>query len=102
MNDIMYLIMALVVGFIIGTIFYYGLWFTVQKGIKSTLPALWFLVSFLLRASIALIGFYYISIDHWQRLPVSLIGFLIARYVIARITKPNKENQIQINEGVQT
>ena len=102
MNDSKYMILALIVGFIIGTIFYYGLWFTIQKGVKSALPALWFLVSFLLRTSIALIGFYYISHDHWQRLPVSLIGFLIARYVITRITKPNKEKQIQINEGVRT
>ncbi len=102
MNEIANMMVALVAGALTGALFFGGLWFTVQKGVNSKVPALWFLVSFILRVGITLLSFYFIAHNHWLRLPVALIGFLIARYIITRITKPYKEKQIQQKEITQS
>ena len=66
-------------GMLLGAIFFGGLWWTVRKGVSSPRPALWFLGSLLLRTSIALAGFYFVSGGHWERLLACLLGFVIAR-----------------------
>ena len=91
MNEIVYKILAFIVGLLLGTIFFGGLWFTVRKLVTSKRPALWFLGSFILRVSITLIGFYYISSGSWQRLLICVAGFITARYSVIYFTKSNKE-----------
>jgi F1F0 ATPase subunit 2 len=49
--------------------------------------AFWFFVSLLLRMSIALAGFYFVSGGHWKRLLACLLGFIMARLIIIRITR---------------
>jgi F1F0 ATPase subunit 2 len=48
---------------------------------------LWFFASLLLRTSIALAGFYLVARGHWERLLVCLLGFVIARLVVTRLTR---------------
>ncbi|MDH5426818.1 MAG: ATP synthase subunit I [Nitrospirota bacterium] len=87
MNDIFRLLPALVEGFLLGAMFFGGLWWTAQKGISSTQPALWFFGSLLLRTSITLAGFYVISGGHWETLLICLLGFTIARMTVTRLTR---------------
>ena len=87
MNDTFRLIVALVTGLLLGATFFGGLWWTVQKGVSSKRPALWFVGSLLVRTSIALAGFYFIARGHWQRLIVCLIGFVVARLIVTRLTQ---------------
>ena len=61
MNETLSLVLALVTGVLLGAMFFGGLWWTVQKGVSSKRPALWFFGSLLLRTSIALAGFYFIA-----------------------------------------
>ena len=77
--------LALSVGILIGGIFFAGLWWTVQKGISIKRPALWFLGSLLLRMGITFLGFYFIGRDHWERLFLCLVGFLIGRFIVTRL-----------------
>ena len=100
MNEIVYKILAFIVGLLLGTIFFGGLWFTVRKLVTSKIPALWFLGSFILRVSITLIGFYYISSGSWQRLLICVAGFIIARYSVIYFTKSNKEKQVLLKKEV--
>ena len=88
MNETMSLILALVTGVFLGAMFFGGLWWTVQKGVSSKRPALWFFGSLLLRTSIALAGFYFIARGHWERLLMCLLGFVIARLIVKRLTGP--------------
>ena len=87
MNETLSLVLALVTGVLLGAMFFGGLWWTVQKGVSSKRPALWFFGSLLLRTSIALAGFYFIARGHWERLLVCLLGFVIARLIVTRLTR---------------
>jgi F1F0 ATPase subunit 2 len=88
MNETLSLLLILVTGVLLGAIFFGGLWWTVRKGLSSRQPALWFLGSLLLRTSVALAGFYFIARGHWERLLVCLFGFIIARLIVMRLTRP--------------
>ncbi|MHB9112942.1 MAG: N-ATPase subunit AtpR [Thermoleophilia bacterium] len=87
MNETLGLVLALVTGVLLGAIFFGGLWWTVQKGLSSKRTALWFLGSLLLRTSVALAGFYLVADGHWERLLACLLGFVIARLIVIRLTR---------------
>ena len=87
MNETLSLVLALGTGVLLGAMFFGGLWWTVQKGVSSKRSALWFFGSLLLRTSIALAGFYFIARGHWERLLACLLGFVIARLIVTRLTR---------------
>ncbi|MBE3039837.1 MAG: ATP synthase subunit I [Chloroflexi bacterium] len=92
MNDVLPLALAGVAGLFLGAMFFGGLWWTVRQGVSSPRPALWFFGSLLLRTSIALVGFYLVSGRHWERLLACLLGFVIARFIVTRLTGPPVEH----------
>ena len=91
MNETLNLVLASVAGVLLGALFFGGLWWTVQKGVSSKRSALWFFGSLLLRMSIALAGFYFVSGGHWKRLLACLFGFIMARLIIMRITRATEK-----------
>jgi F1F0 ATPase subunit 2 len=91
MNETLRLAPALVTGVLLGAMFFGGLWWTVRKGVSSQRPALWFFSSLLLRMSIALAGFYFVSDGHWERMLVCLLGFVTARLIVTQLTRPTDE-----------
>ena len=94
MNETLHLMLALVTGVLLGAIFFGGLWWTVQKGVSSKQPALWFFGSLLLRTSITLAGFYFVARGHWERLLVCLLGFIVARLIVTWLTRPSGETKL--------
>jgi F1F0 ATPase subunit 2 len=100
MNDTLTLGLAWAAGGGLGAVFFGGLWWTVRKGVSSPRPALWFFGSLLLRMSLALAGFYFVSGGHWKRLVVCLFGFVMARLVVTWLIRTSRENQtLQIKEA---
>jgi F1F0 ATPase subunit 2 len=87
MNELIQLAPALFAGMLLGVLFFGGLWWTVQKGVASPRPALWFITSLLLRTGIALSGFYFVSGGDWKRLLACLLGFITARLIVTRLTR---------------
>jgi len=87
MNELWRLAFAFLEGVVLGVIFFGGLWWTVRQGVSSKRVALWFLLSMLLRTCIVLLGFYYILGGSWQRLLVGLLGFIVARMIVMRLTR---------------
>jgi F1F0 ATPase subunit 2 len=79
--------LAVLSGMFLGGMFFGGLWWTIRRGLRSTAPALWFCGSLLIRTSAALGGFYWVLRGEWPRLPACLLGFLVARFVIIRMTR---------------
>ncbi|MDW7761707.1 MAG: ATP synthase subunit I [Acidobacteriota bacterium] len=92
MNDMLSLVPALGAGGIIGAIFFGGLWWTVRKGLTSKKPSLWFFGSLVVRTILALAGFYFVSGGEWKRLLACLLGFVIARVIVIRLTGPPIEH----------
>jgi F1F0 ATPase subunit 2 len=87
MNDLASLSVALMAGVLLGAFFFGGLWWTVQKGLISNHPVLWFFGSTLLRTGATVAGFYFISSGDWRKLLACLLGFFIARVAVTRLTK---------------
>lgn len=98
MNEVLNLISALVAGFLLGAFFFGGLWWTVQKGLSSRRPELWFLGSMLLRTVTAVIGFYLASGGHWDRLLICLLGFFVMRQAVIRLTRLPEEDLNQLTK----
>jgi F1F0 ATPase subunit 2 len=84
-------ILALAAGLSLGTIFFGGLWWTIRIGARSQQPAVWFFLSFVLRMAIVLAGFYSVLAGDWRRLVVCLVGFVIARVMVMRLTRQQLE-----------
>ena len=91
MNETVMLVLAGGAGVLLGAIFFGGLWWTVRKGVSSQRPALWFLGSMLVRTGIVVVGFYVVSDGRWQRLVAGLLGFVIARLLVTRLTRSRPE-----------
>ncbi|EOR96668.1 hypothetical protein ADIARSV_0091 [Arcticibacter svalbardensis MN12-7] len=49
-------------------------------------PAMWILLSSLTRTVIVLTGFYFVAQGNWQKLVIAVSGFIIARFLVMRIT----------------
>lgn len=93
-NDIEQLLFALpsllpdvMTGISIGIFFFYSIWITVQKGLKSPHPARWFLGGLLLRMSVSLTGFYLVFDGQWQSIVACLLGFVLARRLTGSLTQ---------------
>ena len=85
MSEALILILALLAGVLIGVFFFGGLWWTIQRSIVSTQPAVLVVGSFLLRILVTVMGFYLALQDGWQSLVACLGGFLVARIAVTRI-----------------
>ena len=99
MNEFVSLMFALLVGALLGVFFFAGLWWTVRKIESSKHVALLFLGSMLLRTGVVIIGFYFILGDNWQHLLAGLLGFIIARTIVTRLTRVNDKPKNTITAG---
>ncbi len=86
-SEILPLALALVAGVLLGAIFFGGLWWTVRKCVSSRRPASWVFGSGLLRTSAVLAGFYFVAQGHWERMLACVIGFVMARVMVIRLTR---------------
>jgi F1F0 ATPase subunit 2 len=78
-------------GSVLGALFFGGLWWTVRKVVSAKKPALWVFGSLLLRTSVALAGFYFVSGRQLDRLLSCLLGFVMARLLVTRLTRSSGE-----------
>jgi F1F0 ATPase subunit 2 len=91
MNEFMQLLLAFLEGLLLGVFFFAGLLWTVRRLHSSKQLALLFLGSLLLRTSIVMLGFYFILGDNWLHLVAGVIGFVNARILLTRLTRPAVE-----------
>jgi len=90
MNDVLPAAVAFGAGILLGSFYFGGLWWTVRKGVTSAHPALWFSGSLLLRTSVVLAGFYFVGRDHWERLLMCLLGFIVSRMLVTWLTRSTR------------
>jgi F1F0 ATPase subunit 2 len=82
--NVLYLAMAFLVGMGTGIVYFGGLWWTVRQLPFVRQPALLTIGSFLVRTGISLTAFYLASEGHWERILISLLGFIIIRGFLVR------------------
>jgi F1F0 ATPase subunit 2 len=82
MDDLYIYLLNFVAGMGLGFFYFGGLWLTVRRLAARDQPFLWLGLSFLTRLGLTLAGFYLVAGGHWQRLIVSVAGFLLARLVL--------------------
>ncbi|WP_435010699.1 ATP synthase subunit I [Tundrisphaera lichenicola] len=84
MSDPVPLALSCLGGILLGMFFFGGLWWTIRKGVSSEKTAFWFLGSLLIRTGTIVLGFYWIAGGQSSRLVASLLGFLVARFILVR------------------
>jgi len=99
MSESLRVVIAIVMGVLLGIFFYGGLWWTIQKGVSSKQPALLFTGSLAVRTLIALAGFYFVSRGNWHGLLGCLVGFVTARVLVTWFTQIHIEKRTPITEG---
>ena len=85
-------------GMILGLIFFGGLWFTIQKGLGSKLPALWFGISLFVRIGITLGGFYLLTRGNLLNFAFCLPGFIAVKILFVNITKHSAQSAQPITQ----
>ena len=90
---------AVLGGIALAAFFFIGLWWTVRRGVVSRQPALLFLCSMLLRTLVVVAGFYYLSLGDWRNLAGSLVGFVLARFVITRAISASSHPKASLQIG---
>jgi F1F0 ATPase subunit 2 len=88
MNGWTSIFLALGGGAVVGAGFFAGLWWTVERLVRTRRPGLLLAGSFVLRMGFALVGFYLAARAGWQPLLACLLGFMVARLVVARWHRP--------------
>jgi F1F0 ATPase subunit 2 len=92
-TEFIILSLSLVAGVLIGAFFFAGLWWTVRYGLQSNHPALFFMISLIVRLGMASGAFYLVSGGALDRLGAALVGFLVSRHLIQRRLRPRTERK---------
>ncbi len=87
----LYLILSLFAGILLGALFFGGLWWTVQKMSGSGSPHLLMAVSFIVRTVVVLGAFYLLVQTGWPNLLAAMLGFIVARIYLMYRLKPFPE-----------
>jgi F1F0 ATPase subunit 2 len=85
MNEALTMLLVLGAGIILGICFFGSLWWTIRRGLSAKQPALLFFSSLLLRTSLTLAGFYFITNGRLKLLLLCLLGFVIGRFMMMRL-----------------
>ena len=102
MNEALILAGSLLAGVLLGAFFFGGLWWTIRSRSPSQWSGLLFSASFLLRMTVAVTGFYVVSHGEWRKLLACLVGFLLARIAVTRLTRlPVAKSARILREGGQ-
>ncbi len=99
MKELPPMILALLVGVLLGMIFFGGLWWTIRSGVSSASPAILFSGSLLLRTATAVAGFYFVSQGDWRKLLACLFGFLLARLFVTKLIRIPVQKRTPLVEG---
>ena len=78
------LLISFIVGAAIGGMYFAGLWETVRKLPDVEKPVRRIALSYALRMTLVLSGFYFVMQGEWERLAAAMVGFLLMRELLLR------------------
>lgn len=86
-----------------GSLYFYGLWWTVRQMIDNQHPYRLMLLSFVIRSVLVMGGFYLLLLWGWQILAIGLLGFIAARMVVVKnwgLKNINLNKSLEKSDGV--
>lgn len=90
-NEIWPLAAAVVLGLMLGGAYFGALWWTIRRLPGVSRPGCWLVGSFVVRISLTMGAFYLLLLQGVVRLAAALIGFLLARFLWLRLSRPDKK-----------
>ncbi len=87
MNDLVILVVAFLLGGVLGVFYFGGLWLTVKRVPYSKHPKIMMLASFMVRVSALVAAFYVLNRNDWRKWALALLGFMVIRAISLRITQ---------------
>ena len=91
---------AIAAGFLLGLLFYGGLWWTVQHAAEFRWPALTLFGSASLRMAAVMGGLYLVAGGDWSRMLQCLLGLVIARLAMTWATRlPSPETSVKAHHA---
>ncbi|MEA1922615.1 MAG: ATP synthase subunit I [Pseudomonadota bacterium] len=75
-------------GAIIGVLYFGGLWLTLNKLTRAKSWGLWLGVSFMMRMTMAMAGFWFLGAGDWRRILALATGFTIVRFLSVKRIRP--------------
>jgi len=90
MTNLLHYLIPLGGGFMIGFVFFAGLWFSVRKITQAHSSVAAYFLSYLTRAAFAIGGFYILSGGDYRKSLVCLLGFIAARVLVKRVITRQK------------
>ena len=85
MNNLPYLLLMFIAGVILAGVYLAGLWLSVKYLQTRQHPALWFVMSLVLRLAIVALAFYFIlESGNLHHLLAALAGFILLRTLVIR------------------
>ena len=86
MNDLTINLFSLAAGAMFGTLYFQGLWLTLEKLPNTSQPELLTMGSFLGRTALCILGFYLvITMVNLEGLILSIIGFTASKFTIVHL-----------------
>ncbi len=96
MNISIYSLLSLILGVILGLLYFAGLWITIKNMYKSRSPLVLSLVSFTLRtAAIFLVLIFIARQGNFIDIIILLIGFIIGRFILQKRIFQIQKEQLQ-------
>ena len=83
---------AFLVGVILGIFYFGGLYLSVKKIDKVKYPSLLMTVSFIIRMSLLILGFFYISKGDYRNILLALAGVILIRFIMTFTVKSKISN----------
>ena len=87
MINILKFLLVFIVGMLVGLFYFGSLWVIVRRIPMMKRPALLVIGSFFIRNAVTVLVFYFIMGGRWERLIVSMLGFILSRIIILRRVK---------------
>ena len=95
-DNLLLILSTFFVGIALGCFYFGSLWITVRQLPTTVYPAHLFIVSWLCRIAITLLGFYLVMDGKCLRALICLGGFVIARIILTQLWKPKHSLNLKV------
>jgi F1F0 ATPase subunit 2 len=93
------LLYAFLYGGVLGIGYFALLWLTVKYLARIRWPAIWVMLSLVLRMGGILVGLYWISGGGWMMLMAALLGIIVVRVLVTRYLRPEESGKGKMGYG---